>query len=150
MRADTNRYSELEGPDPESGAKGRAPYSPPNTVYSNSCALAGRKRGRSPTPSEFLVDEDDQPEPADAYNITEVEIHEFVVIGDHERVKAMYYIIFCHIQEKSMKIVLKIWIKVIQQKKQSQYPYIGGEETRPNWWPKDVRHTEPDHLLKSG
>lgn len=149
MRADTNRYSELEGSDPESGAKGRAPYSPPNTVYSNLCALAGRKRGRSPTPSEFLVDEDDQPEPADAYNTLEFEC-EVVMIGDKKRIKEIYFLIFCEIQEKSLKIVLKIWIKAIQSKKQSLFPYNGKEKTKPGWWPEGVPHTEPDHLLKSG
>lgn len=46
------------------------------------------------------------------------------------------------------KSIAKAWIKVIEPRKKTRYPYIGGEKTKPIWWPHDVMHREPDHLQK--
>lgn len=46
------------------------------------------------------------------------------------------------------KSIAKVWIKVIEPKKKTKYPYIKGDLTRPAWWPKEVKHREPDHLQK--
>lgn len=46
------------------------------------------------------------------------------------------------------KTIAKVWIKVIEPKKKTKYPYIKGNLTRPAWWPKEVEHREPDHLQK--
>ncbi|KAG8894541.1 hypothetical protein FRB99_001195, partial [Tulasnella sp. 403] len=59
---------------------------------------------------------------------------------------------FCNkfhcLQQTTCKLVAKCWIKVIEPKKQNKYPYQKGEESKPEWWPENIRHKEPDHLLK--
>lgn len=57
---------------------------------------------------------------------------------------------FAELWQKTEKIVCKAWIKVIQPAKHTKFQYQKGEETRPDWWPRDVRHKEPDHLSKAG
>ena len=57
---------------------------------------------------------------------------------------------FRQLQQLCCKIVAKAWIKVIEPKKQTRFPYNRGEESKPDWWPDDVRHKEPDHLMKPG
>lgn len=54
------------------------------------------------------------------------------------------------LNHKADKMICRSWIKVIEPQKQTNYPYQKGEETRPGWWPKGVRHKDPDHLAKYG
>lgn len=56
---------------------------------------------------------------------------------------------FDEFQQIPCKMIAKQWIKIIEPKKQSQYPYNGGDKFKPTWWPKEVRHKEPDHLKKA-
>lgn len=56
----------------------------------------------------------------------------------------------CDLSHKTDKIVCRSWIKAIEPSKQSNYPYQKGEETKPSWWPSEIRHKEPDHLGKHG
>ncbi|KAG8936434.1 hypothetical protein FRC02_002265 [Tulasnella sp. 418] len=58
-----------------------------------------------------------------------------------------YLDIFSRIQQHTCKIICKSWIKVIEPKKQTRYPYQGEDQTKPDWWPKNIRHKEPDHLV---
>ncbi|WVN86601.1 uncharacterized protein L203_101769 [Cryptococcus depauperatus CBS 7841] len=55
---------------------------------------------------------------------------------------------FAAVHQDTCKIVAKAWIKVVEPKKQSKYPYNKGENSRPKWWPKDVEHRAPDHISK--
>lgn len=67
---------------------------------------------------------------------------------------------FRAIQQSLCRLVAKEWIKYIHPKKQSTHPYNGkvagrsvngdSESTKPPYWPKDVRHKEPDHISKDG
>lgn len=57
---------------------------------------------------------------------------------------------FAELWQKTEKLVCKAWIKVIQPAKHTKFQYQKGEESRPGWWPRDVRHKEPDHLSKAG
>lgn len=57
---------------------------------------------------------------------------------------------FLALQQQTCKLVVKAWIKVIEPKKQTKFPYNKGEEQKPTWWPEGVRHREPDHLSKTG
>jgi hypothetical protein len=57
---------------------------------------------------------------------------------------------FDSLQQATCKLVVKAWIKVIEPKKQSKFPYNRGEDCRPDWWPEHIRHREPDHLQKPG
>ncbi|OBT60584.1 hypothetical protein VE03_10152 [Pseudogymnoascus sp. 23342-1-I1] len=47
----------------------------------------------------------------------------------------------------------KAWVKVLEPKKQSTYPYTKGVQKSPPWWPavtgpNKIRHKELDHLNK--
>lgn len=66
-----------------------------------------------------------------------------------ERARTEFYELrFSQLQQVMCKMVAKAWIKVIEPKKQTRCPYNKGEVGRPSWWPADVRHKEPDHLMK--
>lgn len=71
-----------------------------------------------------------------------------LIIGDFNEVTAFLETRFRQLQQLVCKIVAKAWIKVIEPKKQTRYPYNRGEESKPVWWPDEVRHKEPDHLMK--
>lgn len=53
------------------------------------------------------------------------------------------------LQQETCKNIARTWIKFIEPKKQSKYPYKRGMETAPPWWPRNVTHKEPDHLQKN-
>lgn len=71
-------------------------------------------------------------------------------ISDEEAVASFYLTRFRQMQQLMCKLIAKNWIKVIEPKKQTNYPYNRGDTSKPSWWPKDVRHKEPDHLMKPG
>ena len=71
-----------------------------------------------------------------------------IVIGNCDEVGTFFETRFRQLQQLVCKIVAKAWIKVIEPKKQTRFPYNRGEESKPSWWPDDVRHKEPDHLMK--
>ncbi|KAK4057452.1 hypothetical protein OIO90_001521 [Microbotryomycetes sp. JL221] len=48
------------------------------------------------------------------------------------------------------KTIAKLWVKVIEPEKQSLHPYNKGDAGAPDWWPRSIRHKEPDHLYKAG
>ena len=71
-------------------------------------------------------------------------------ISDKDAVTTFFETRFRQMQQLTCKVVAKAWIKVIEPKKQSNYPYNRGEEKKPVWWPEGARHKEPDHLMKPG
>ncbi|KAF2755819.1 hypothetical protein EJ05DRAFT_78943 [Pseudovirgaria hyperparasitica] len=52
------------------------------------------------------------------------------------------------LQQLALKAVLKQWIKSVEPRKQSKYPYVAGKY--PPWWPSNIRFKEPDHLHLHG
>ncbi|KAM0786887.1 hypothetical protein ACM66B_002312 [Microbotryomycetes sp. NB124-2] len=52
------------------------------------------------------------------------------------------------IPQQVSKTIAKLWVKVIEPEKQSFYPYNRGDAGAPPWWPRSIRHKEPDHLYK--
>jgi hypothetical protein len=81
-------------------------------------------------------------------------------IGDTEEVSKFYAQRFKDLQQSACKVIAKAFVKAIEPKKQTNYPYTKGLERAPPWWPpmppggekheKCVRHKEPDHLYKKG
>ncbi|KAK0100427.1 hypothetical protein ONS95_008375 [Cadophora gregata] len=74
-------------------------------------------------------------------------------IGDDAKVDAYYRQRFKDMQQTACKIIGKVFVKLLEPKKQTHHPYTKGDENAPPWWPsttgKDAcRHKEPDHLLK--
>lgn len=58
------------------------------------------------------------------------------------------YSAFRNLRQVPCKSIVKVWIKAIEPRKKTKYPYIKGELTKPDWWPANVQHKEPDHLQK--
>lgn len=71
-----------------------------------------------------------------------------ITLATREAVDEFLEAKFGQIQQNCCKTVAKAWIKVIEPKKQNKFPYNKGESAKPEWWPSDVRHKEPDHLMK--
>lgn len=70
-------------------------------------------------------------------------------LSSHREVVNHLRACFRELQQLYCKTVAKAWIKVIEPKKQTNYPYNKGEDSKPHWWPSHIRHCEPDHLIKS-
>ncbi|KAJ6039580.1 hypothetical protein N7444_008485 [Penicillium canescens] len=75
---------------------------------------------------------------------------------------ALYYMkAFEDLQQTNCRILAKAYIKLVEPRKQVNYPYNGRkivamaprqfdpEMTKPPWWPSGVSHREPDHLAKN-
>jgi hypothetical protein len=90
-----------------------------------------------------------------------------LLVTDTEQMEKFYLKTFKLLQQATMKIILKTWIKHIEPEKQKKWPYCLSNERRlrdaskppkqtpdgklqPPWWPEGVKHTEPDHLGKAG
>lgn len=71
-----------------------------------------------------------------------------MTIGEHEAVNEYLTLLFETILQQAMKHILKCWIRAIESKKQTNFPYVKGHH--PDWWPEGVRYKEPDHQLKHG
>ncbi|BGP19402.1 hypothetical protein JCM10213_000639 [Rhodosporidiobolus nylandii] len=66
-----------------------------------------------------------------------------------QSVQAWYEARFSELLHAAMKLVCKAWIKTIEPAKQTNYPYHQGDDSKPSWWPSEVRHKEPDHLKQT-
>ena len=78
-----------------------------------------------------------------------------LVISDEAGVECFYLVRFKEMQQSACKIMGKAFVKFVEPKKQSHYPYSKGDIAAPPWWPdtkgnRSVRHKEPDHLLRPG
>jgi hypothetical protein len=85
-------------------------------------------------------------------------------IGDSKKLLVFYETAFQALQQLNCRQIAKVFIRVIEPRKQVKHPYNGGkpppgsapgekgdpEKTKPDWWPKGVTHKEPDHLKKPG
>ena len=75
-----------------------------------------------------------------------------LIIGNEDEVREFYSCRFKDMQQAACKVIGKAFVKLLEPKKQTNYPYTKEEESAPPWWPLElkVRHKEPDHQLKSG
>ncbi|KAL5347677.1 hypothetical protein ACLOAV_007086 [Pseudogymnoascus australis] len=76
-----------------------------------------------------------------------------ITIGDDAARDDVYLQCLKDIQQNGCKVIGKAWVKLLEPKKQSTYPYTKGAQKRPPWWPavtgrNNIRHKEPDHLHK--
>jgi hypothetical protein len=97
--------------------------------------------------THYLADEDTP--------IPPVQKFQQLTIGDEAEVVKFYSVRFKDMQQSSCKVMGKVFVKLVEPKKQSHHPYTKGDEKAPSWWPpmtgdNGVRHKEPDHLLKPG
>ncbi|ODQ66657.1 hypothetical protein NADFUDRAFT_41284 [Nadsonia fulvescens var. elongata DSM 6958] len=63
-----------------------------------------------------------------------------------QEINNYYHQCFRSILQITCKIIAKHWIKAIEPRKQTNFPYKGRNKTQPKWWPSEVEHREPDHL----
>ncbi|EDP47809.1 conserved hypothetical protein [Aspergillus fumigatus A1163] len=83
-------------------------------------------------------------------------------IGDTPKVLDYYERSLKLFRQYNCRQIAKAFIRFIEPRKQVKHPYNGGkppagappgkrgdpEKTKPEWWPADVVHKEPDHLRK--
>ncbi|KAJ5976595.1 hypothetical protein N7481_010302 [Penicillium waksmanii] len=92
-----------------------------------------------------------------------LKLHEAVLsIKDTNFLRLYYEKVFQNIQQTNCRVLAKAYVKLVEPQKQVNHPYNGRkvvagevqqlcpEECKPAWWPPEVRHREPDHLLKAG
>ncbi|KAJ5971609.1 uncharacterized protein N7479_001527 [Penicillium vulpinum] len=83
-----------------------------------------------------------------------------ISIKDRGLLRLYYEKIFQNLQQTNCRIIAKAYVKLVEPRKQVNYPYNGRkivegrtqqldpEATKPPWWPRGVSHREPDHLPK--
>ena len=83
-------------------------------------------------------------------------------LRDAKSLRQYYEKVFDSLQQVNCRILAKAYVRFVEPQKQVKYPYNGRkavagamqqlspEESKPPWWPSQVRHREPDHLLKAG
>lgn len=83
-------------------------------------------------------------------------------VGDRQLLRRYYEKAFKNFQQINCRVVAKSYIKLVEPRKQIKHPYNGSrvvsgvpqridpQLTMPEWWPVNVVHREPDHLLKPG
>ncbi|KAH6850001.1 hypothetical protein B0I37DRAFT_102204 [Chaetomium sp. MPI-CAGE-AT-0009] len=108
-----------------------------------------RKRTRRHAPMRRELDDDAPPVISNS--------RKTLVIGDSLAVMEFYDRGFKAIQQTACKEIAKAFIKILCPKKQRTNPYMRGDESAPDWWPRPwgpgekdrVRHVEPDHMWKN-
>jgi hypothetical protein len=83
-------------------------------------------------------------------------------VKNHALLRKYYERAFQSLKQANCRILAKAYIKLVEPRKQVNFPYNGRkvisgipqqldpETTKPPWWPTEVVHREPDHLLKAG
>ncbi|CAI7673081.1 unnamed protein product [Penicillium pancosmium] len=83
-------------------------------------------------------------------------------VRDRDILRRYYAKAFENLQQINCRTIAKAYVKLVDPRKQFNYPYNGRkvvagktqqydpEVTKPPWWPSGVRHREPDHLFKVG
>lgn len=134
-----------------------------SSLIPTSSALNIGSVGSSPRSSRFNRRRDNVQEEPLAVNYVDAMDDEMELvplrIGDTGTVRAYYESAFKRLQQLNCRMLAKGFIKLIEPRKQVRHPYNGGkgagpgdrgdpEKTKPDWWPRDVIHKEPDHLRK--
>ncbi|CEN59267.1 hypothetical protein ASPCAL01719 [Aspergillus calidoustus] len=85
-----------------------------------------------------------------------------LLVKNHALLRKYYERAFQSLKQANCRILAKAYIKLVEPRKQVNFPYNGRkvisgipqqldpETTKPPWWPTEVVHREPDHLLKAG
>ncbi|GIK05955.1 hypothetical protein Aspvir_010071 [Aspergillus viridinutans] len=82
-------------------------------------------------------------------------------LRDRRLLRKYYQKAFESLQQINCRTIAKAYVKLVEPRKQANYPYNGRkliagisrqldpEVTKPAWWPHGVKHREPDHLPKA-
>lgn len=131
----------------------------PHTAYRLGHRGHSSRAGRSKRRRTGFREEPLNVEVVEAYEDPEDQVP--LEIGDTKKVTEFYTMAFKRLQQINCRLLAKNFIKLIEPRKQVRHPYNGGrrpggapgergdpEETKPDWWPRDVIHKEPDHIKK--
>lgn len=131
----------------------------PHTAYRPSHGGRSSRAGRSKRRRTGFCEEPLNVEVVEAYEDPEDQVP--LEIGDTKKVTEFYTMAFKRLQQINCRLLAKNFIKLIEPRKQVRHPYNGGrrpggapgergdpEDTKPDWWPRDVIHKEPDHIKK--
>lgn len=131
----------------------------PHTIYSSGPRRHSPRSGRSKRRRTGVREEPLNVEEVEAFEEPEDQIP--LQIGDTNKVTEFYTMAFKRLQQINCRLLAKNFIKLIEPRKQVKHPYNGGrrpggapgergdpEDTKPDWWPRDVIHKEPDHIKK--
>lgn len=85
-----------------------------------------------------------------------------ISVEDRDLLALYYEKAFENLQQINCRTLAKAYVKLVEPRKQVNYPYNGRKivagtlkqldpnVTKPPWWPSEVSHREPDHLPKVG
>lgn len=85
-----------------------------------------------------------------------------ISVEDRDILALYYEKAFENLQQTNCRTLAKAYVKLVEPRKQVNYPYNGRKIvagtlrqfdpslTKPPWWPSEVSHREPDHLPKVG
>jgi hypothetical protein len=131
----------------------------PHTAYRPGHRRHSSRSGRSKRRRTGFREEPLNVEVVEAFEDPEDQVP--LEIGDTKKVTAFYTMAFKRLQQINCRLLAKNLIKIIEPRKQVRHPYNGGrkpggapgekgdpEDTKPDWWPRDVIHREPDHIKK--
>ena len=138
--------------DSSSGGRSRRQYKRQSRSEESDDTDSGKgKRKRLRGPQYLAFDNDDTPMPVPVVKASQL------IIGNEAEVETFYHTRFKEMQQSSCKVIGKVFVKLVEPKKQTHYPYTKGDDMAPPWWPvtsitveNHVRHKEPDHLLRPG
>lgn len=65
-----------------------------------------------------------------------------------EEVISLLSSVFLELNQLIARELAREWVKIKEPGKKTTFPYSGGDETKPPWWPKNIRHIGPHHLLR--
>ncbi|MCJ1469644.1 hypothetical protein MMC07_008280 [Pseudocyphellaria aurata] len=163
----------LEDLDPNEGEEYALLYPVPGTeesrCHSNPSALAELNRPQPAVPLQILNDDDNAEDKEELTSLSSSEetCYESFAVDDEERRTKFLDDALSLCQTTNLKKILKAWLRQLYPKKQSKYPYNGGEMrqrairqfgdnnmaghyTKPADWPEGVLHLAPDRQPSQG
>ncbi|PKX94956.1 DUF2841 domain-containing protein [Aspergillus novofumigatus IBT 16806] len=170
----SNKDSVIPGPNPIHGspsARGRSPLSPQslgtgevNDVTDQDDVKASEQRG---TAEQVPTDHGRQAKRRKLFHECVVPLNischqkAMLPLRDRRLLRRYYQKAFESVQQINCRTIAKAYVKLVEPRKQVNYPYNGRkliagisrqldpEMTKPAWWPHGVTHREPDHLPKA-
>jgi hypothetical protein len=75
------------------------------------------------------------------------------VLSDYsntQQATVQYWQILTSCPQNDWRVIGEAWIELIEPDKRRLYPYSRGDDAKPKWWPRRLRHETPHHLLTNG
>ncbi|KAJ5144481.1 hypothetical protein N7526_001989 [Penicillium atrosanguineum] len=69
-------------------------------------------------------------------------------VDDIDLLQQWYKEAFMNLKQDNCRLIAKLYMEFVEPRQHKSSPYAG--KVQPTWWPADVKHLGPDHLLKEG